>query len=508
MTPFGTKLKHVSLHPSLTRSGDDTWRLLHADGWQDPFFDQFATHLLKVKKNQYNTREKYCRFVAAFIDYMLEAAQWYREEGGGDHFSGQMLTELVQIYPKVLAGGNHSKDPVVVALSNRLGRSAGAHSSQVIHISAINTYLKLSESFNTRMAQGGYTEYEGLPLLPELSLFPTIGSTTEVSRFRQTALSSRSMLAGVVAGGAKIQREAYLTPEVVDQNVEEHYDYDSAFPIDSAQELISKGFNSYRDRAIYCLLAASGIRISEALALTWHDVDTVNRRILVRNPRIKSLDNVYQGYFTLEDRKKLPWKGRAHPHTLLIEPFASEFWRLLGLYMDHEYIYTDEHPFIWQVIKDVDTQTRPLLLTDHSNLRTTFRNACIKIGLDPYSPHSLRHMYGVYCVNYWPNGDGKPFGLPFDKVMYLMGHSMVESTMHYAKPKTHHMEVEQRVNSALLAGAGIADTSELRVNVINQMLDEAVDEMKQKKAAKLKADRTRRLADKKSKERQRALSAR
>lgn len=491
-----SKLKNVTLHHTLARSGDDTWMLIHEDGWQDPYFDYYAKDLLENKQSKFNTREKYCRFVAAFVDYLVEASKWYRESGQSGSLTceyrqtnsagfsidlaGPALVELIRIYPKVLAGGAYSDDPVVVEMAKRLKRKVTAQPSQQVHIAAINHYLALSEGFNLRLQQSGLSEFNGLPLLSETCLFPHIGAAVELSRFERLAMSTRTMLGGVIAGGAKLKRLSALKP-VVFNGDGENFDYDSAFPLESAPDLINHGFNSYRDRALYCLLMASGIRISEALALTWNDVDCVNRKIYIRDPRTKDLEKVYLGFLSLEQRNSLPWKGRTHPVTLLIEPFATEFWKLLELYMKHEMFVTSTHPFVFQVLKRGNAAD-PLILSDHSNLRRNFKKACHKLDAEYcYSAHSLRHMYGVYCLNFWPNADGS-YGLVPEKVQFLMGHSRRDSTMHYAKPDTYILEAEQKINSAILSGFSVEDRKDIRVKVLEQMLNNAMAEARTMKS--------------------------
>lgn len=483
-----SKLKNVTLQRTLTRGGEATWCLIHEDGWRDPYFDYYAKHLLETKRNSLNTREQYCRSIAGFVDYLVEAGLWYLESGhhfpdrgvsvgaGAVGFSGAVLVELIEMYTKVLAGGTHSGDPFVVELSRRLKRKACAHQSQGVHIAAINSYLQLSEGFNLRMQQSGLSEIHGLPLLHENTLFPDSGAATELSRFERMALSTRTMIGGVVAGGAKLKRLAALKVVTPDNDDDQGtYDYDSAFPLESAPNLITSGFCSYRDRALYCLLMASGIRISEALTLTWHDVDCLNRKVYIRDPRKKDLEKVYFGFLTVEQRRSLPWKGRTHPVTLLIEPFASEFWRLLELYMKEEMFTTSAHPFVFQVLKGKNLSA-PLILSDQSNLRKTFKEACRKIDPDfCYGAHSLRHMYGVYCINYWPNEDGS-YGLAPEVVQFLMGHCDRDSTMGYAKPDTLILEVEQKVNATILSGFRVEDRESVRVKVLEQKLREAREE--------------------------------
>jgi len=487
-----SKLKNVTIHRTLTRSGDDTWMLIHKDGWRDPYFDHFANYLLETKLSKFNTRELYCRSAAGYTDYLIEAAKWYvescngisltaayREAGSAGRemdLSGLALAELTRIYPKVLAGGAHSRDPVVVELTKRLNRKVSAPNSQGVHIAAVNHYLALSEAFSLRLQQSGLQEIHGLPVLSEGVLFQDIGTAVELSRFERMALSNRSLIGGVVAGGPRIKRLAILKPVVTDvDDGEATYDYDSAFPLESAPDLINRGFHSYRDRALYCLLMASGIRISEALTLTWSDIDCKKRQVYVRNPRTKHLEKVYLGFLSLEERNRLPWKGRTHPVTLLIEPFASEFWRLLERYAIEESFLTSAHSFVFQVLQG-DNASDPLILSDQSNLRKAFKEACRRIDIeDCYSAHSLRHMYGVYLINFWPRADGS-FGLPATTVQQLMGHTHLDSTMHYAKPDTLILEIEQRINARLLSGFKVEDRAGVRVKVLQHLLDNAMAE--------------------------------
>lgn len=478
----GSKLKNVTLCPTKDRHGESTWMLIHSDGWQDVFFDRYAKHLNEKIEKSLSTRERYCRFVAGFIDYLIEAAKWL-EESGQNYLDGEMLIDLVEAYPRVLAGATNSASEMVAELSRRLGRTVVAEGSQRIHLAAINHYLDLSEAYNQKISQRQIDQDNGLPIFSEFSLFPQL-APQEFSTYEKIAISERSMIGGVVAGGPRIKRAAILKTVHGFDDESMTYDFDSAFPIERAPDLITNGFVCLRDKTLFCLLMAIGCRLHEALLLTWDDInpDPNNRIIKLVAPkgrRGKKLGD-FLGYLTLEQQKELPWKGRAHPYTCQIEPFASEFWRLLEMYMSEEMVFTQQHPFIFQVVKDPkkDNNGRPLILSDHSNLRKSFKAACARIGVDSvWGPHSLRHMYGVYGLNYWPRSNGE-FGLPIDVVQQLMGHANQNSTKAYAVPDMFLLQAEQRTNIAYLAGFGVESRDEVRLKILDQMRNEALNQIK------------------------------
>jgi site-specific recombinase XerD len=122
----------------------------------------------------------------------------------------------------------------------------------------------------------------------------------------------------------------------------------------------------------------------------------------------------------------------------MIEPFASIFWSYLEKYLTFEYNSSVNHDFVFQ-----QSNGRPFFASDRSSRDKTFKNYAKRSGIsDPLgiSPHSLRHMYGTYTLNYMPVPGQSTPGLPITYVKILMGHSKITSTMKYAKHDTDMIE--------------------------------------------------------------------
>jgi integrase/recombinase XerD len=199
----------------------------------------------------------------------------------------------------------------------------------------------------------------------------------------------------------------------------------------------------------------------------------VNQRIYLINPHNKSVDD-FMGFFSIEDIKNLPWKGRTTSRTLLIEPFGSEFWRLLEMYIKTEMILTDQHTLLFQ-----NRNGNPMYdkKGKNRNLRRKFTAACRKIGVDPRGPHSLRHLYGCHCLNYFPREDGT-YGLKATTVQLLMGHAQLSSTMKYAIPDLEKLAVEQTIATNMLNGFRTESHKEIIIKLLGKKLRSLEEELK------------------------------
>jgi len=186
--------------------------------------------------------------------------------------------------------------------------------------------------------------------------------------------------------------------------------------------------SSYRDKAFYALLAASGSRGHESLQIRLTDIDFDKREV-----RLVSPYNVKRSELNLTPKEEslLAWKGRDTTSTFLIEPFKTIFFENLELYLKNERFSLCNHPFVFTNSKN----NRPYFASDRSSRIKMFKNAAQKSGIEDIegiSPHSLRHTYATYVLNWLPLKDNQ-FGLPLVYVQKLMGHSSILSTEIYAK---------------------------------------------------------------------------
>lgn len=410
--------KNVSLRRRKVQ-GLPSWVLLGLDGRPIPAFSAFAHSL---RNNAQNTLDSYCRHVAEFLDYMIEVSALYE---------GQMtklqLAEAIEVYGDFLLMGRDAHHAIARSVATRLPSGVNSPASLIPKKAAIRRFLRLSEVIRQEIEE---LEQEDALHFRAASdpLLPGLGERRELNRFEVRAMQVNSMLAGVISGGPKLIDCVVMRGGVG----EVPYEHNRAFPFDKVIELI-RAMPTYRDRALYSLLAASGSRTHESLQLLWEDIDIHEGSIRLVDPNRRMSHASYRA-LSSEERAQMAWKGRATQLTLLIEPFASEFFHSLEAYMKYEYIAHGKHDFIFQYLVG-ERRGKPYFLSAASTRLELFRRVCRGVGVElpaGSGKHSLRHMYGTYLLNYFSSEEGE-FGLPLPVVQQLLGHSSIKSTSKYAR---------------------------------------------------------------------------
>lgn len=432
-------LKNVSL---IERSlnGKQSWRLLDPGGRPIQAFDVFAKSL---ERRSVNTRANYCRWLAEFIDYLFEASAWTSVDRDGS-VSHDDLVDVIYAYDEYLVFGADAGKPIARRVDETLPSSRISKRSSSIKHAAIRRFLKLSERVRQQMLEMTKTGISPA-IIDEQALFIGIGERREISHIQRNAIVANSMLAGVIARGPKLIDEGILPTSIPDIS----YEHERAFPFDKVRDVLGN-MTTYRDKALYAFCAASGCRISEALQLLWQDIETTTQTVRLVDP--KSRPNC-QSYLALnsEERDRLVWKGRSTPITLLIDPFVTMFFEALALYLKHEYIPHGRHGFVFQYTRGID-QGAPYFLAAASSrngvLNRTFRLADVK---HVAGPHSFRHMYGTYLLNYFPRPD-RTYGLPLGLVQKLMGHRQIKDTAKYARHDRDLLEAELKYANLMVFG--------------------------------------------------------
>jgi integrase len=221
---------------------------------------------------------------------------------------------------------------------------------------------------------------------------------------------------------------------------EEPYTKEDFFPLQYISKLIH-GASSYRDAALYSLLAATSLRVSEAIQILHKDVDLENRRVYAIDPKSNERDaSSYRGLDEV-DFNHLSWKGRTTKYTLLLEPYGTMFFEYHALYLKHEY-KTSYHNFLFQTKKG-----DPLFLSDYSSVvYAPFRKVSKSIleGTEysgfSYTPHSLRHSYCVFFKNFVTHTEG--VGLRDSEIKALTGHKSEKIVARYALMKRYLLELK------------------------------------------------------------------
>jgi integrase len=462
--------KNVTLRPR-TVDGKPTWKLLGPDGLPIAAFDAFAKAL---HKDPLNTRKAYCRHLAEFLDYLIEA---YAVIGQGRTLTKLELTEAIEAYGDYLRLGVDAGNDIARAVAESLPPGANAPGSVIPKKAAVRRFLKLNDSVRKELAElarlrPSATQVAGETLLPELN------ARRELKPYEVRALQAHSMLAGVVADGPKFVDVVVLD----DDDFETEYDERRAFPYDKVMDFID-AVPTYRDKALYSLLAASGGRTHEGLQTLVEDVDVVEGTVRLVNPKAREGHASYRA-LTAEQRAQLAWKGRTTQLTLLIEPFASAFFDALQKYLEREHLPHGRHDFLFQYLTPTE-RGAPYFLSRPSTRLELFHKVCKHVGviLPPGTgPHSLRHMYGTYALNYFPRANGE-YGLPLPMVQQLLGHADPKSTLKYARYDKDLLKLEvQHANRVLFRAGTPKKLLQLKLEALeaqvakvrNQMVQEAL----------------------------------
>jgi len=434
-------MKNVSLIETVS-NGKQSWRLLDQDGKLIPAFDGFAKSL---EKGSVNTRKNYCRWLAEFFDYLYEAAFAIGAEDASDVTQDQ-LVNIIESYDAYLVLGAESGNDIACMVARTMPSPKLSQQSSGTKHAAIRKFLRLSERVRQQLLELTQAQARSVSVA-STKLFPALASKRAISGHERQGILASSMIAGVISGGPKLIQDIVLPVATPDSN----YDHTKAFPFDRFKDLTEK-FTTYRDVALYSLCAASGCRISEALQLLWGDVNTQDQKVILVDPKSRPHDPSYLS-LTPKERSQLVWKGRATQLTLLIEPFASIFFSSLASYLRHEYVAHGRHKFVFQY-SDEDIDGAPYFLAAASSRNGVLKRAMTLANVTEVAgPHSLRHMYGTYLLNYFPRLNGH-FGLPPTLVQKLMGHSQMKTTMKYARYDQDLIEAELAYANQMVFGTG------------------------------------------------------
>lgn len=441
-------LPHSTIVES-ARDGRKFFRLACRDDYLCNFFDDWSFTLAKKKK--FNTVKAYANGVKRFINYYLEA-----EDQLNGAISNLDLFILLENFESYLAFGADSD----IELIQRIGEAVppgdiGAATVEQT-IAGLNSFLEASESFRVALLQLTEAGYIGRTnTVAGSGLLTQLGSVEPAESVKR-AVRQSSWFAACVNGGMKKIKQAHLkpkskSPEII---VSDEFGGDhKTFPFDLAKDLINSAPN-LRDKLLWSLLAASGIRISEAMTMFESDVvvQTSARKGKLKDKRWVTSKKVFvidpdtrrselKQYLTETDINSLPHKGRERPDTFLIEPFASIFWRTLVEYRRDENRkarkrpVAPKHPFLFSLVDSGSPLTN-----SYQTLYDSFSKAAEKLTGKKYGFHSLRHMYGYYTHNFAYVGNGK-FGLPLKEVQLLLGHADIKTTQRYARQDIMKLEV-------------------------------------------------------------------
>ncbi|WP_295004589.1 site-specific integrase [uncultured Dechloromonas sp.] len=451
--------------------GKVSWRLTDCDGFPVPVFDEFCR---SIAGDAFATRRRYAIVVSRFIDYLYEV-----EILGKGPVTRSAVNQAIDYYLLLLSHGENislgataierdvtgvadelrQREAALKRVANRLEIRALQPGSWDNTLAALNRFLRLcamleNEAREIAMLRGGVTkELVEASTLDYTPLLEAIDGASMLSRAEVQHIKQSSMLGGVIrfrgselsrprglSGGRKRKKQADL--ELLE------------FPMAQFPKLLEATF-SWRDKALWTLLAASGIRRSEALNLEWEHIDFENETVYVLDP-----DYTRYGRDLPEDERFSRFKGRVVSWTYLRQPYRSWFFEFLLQYRQQEYVLpVDGNNFVFQYLRGQHAG-KPLREAADSTLNEAFTAAVIRAGIKgpPFAPehvmtvHSLRHAYGMHMLNDF-NVPGQLMpGLTEAEVQLLMGHEDINSTRKYARPRPAKlMEKLVRHDQAMMA---------------------------------------------------------
>lgn len=378
-----------------------------------------------------NSVRKYSRAVSQFLDYLYIG---FEVLGSVNEINATFLCDSYYSY---LVCGSRSDNSVVRSISEiRPNRRVKIKTAIGYHV-PITQFVGLSDNYANQL---------DAPFVSQFSM------GDEISILRALCGISRKIL---ILNGADLRahfkknnfgkkRQIYKwlpnrdpIPDIVDDT--------KCFPLDKISSLIA-GASCYRDAALWSLIAASGLRASEALQVLFDDVDIDERKVYAIDPLTReSVAYSYSG-ISEGDFNRLSWKGRRTRYTLLIEPYGGLFFKYLELYWKYECDLGALHNFIFQT-----RDGTPLRFSSYKDqIIIPFKKAAAKVLGDNvdikyrFKLHSLRHSYCVFLKNFIVHSEG--VGLSDEEIMLIVGQATLKSVQIYSI-------VDREILEAKLAGA-------------------------------------------------------
>lgn len=395
-------------------------RLIDGDGNFVEVFDTYTESLINARLAA-ATVKRYSEAVAQFLDYLFDAGVF------GQPCSRYELLKAVDRYlPARMAGPTATNDHINIVRSLGLKRLDSSSASSAA--AAINRFLKLSDyraDLEEQIAEWHGETHADTPSPKDLfkRLTEAKRSHSEVRQIMQ-----KSMIANVVRakpeGIEKPRGSGVKSPQTRSQE-----DDKRDLPVEWVHPLLDAS-TSYRDRAVWALMAGAGLRHSEAAQLTWDAIDIEAQQVFVFDPD----SDRYADQMPEEYRPR--FKGRKYSETYILPQLRDVFFEALADYVRYEHRPKDPDHMVFQDIT-AGGNGRPYSEVSDKSKRAAFLRACKKAGIpappgkENYTPHSLRHFYGVFMLNYVPTEGG--YGITLTEVQRLMGHKDRATTAKYAR---------------------------------------------------------------------------
>ena len=396
------------------------FKIIGDDGSVDASLNRYLEYLISQKYSA-TTIKRYLEVVSVFLDYLSELGVY---PVARDIIK---LNNAIQIYCAIRQNPAYFRS--FKKSSEIDGHDIADWAPNIISTfgytpiesqpltAPLNLFLRLSNStqrmdrepFDISQAKGGIVPEKAFELSPR-QMYARRSKSIIAGNIRTSALSSGGRISAI---GGRAKRTG-------------GYDKYLDFPVERLPALLNEA-RSQRDRLFWVLLASTGLRSSEALNITWAEISF--ERQAISAPDLDRLAMLGVPYLERD-------KGRTTRNVAIIPVLKRLLFDTLVAYRQTEYQHHAGHPFVLQDILP-GMQGRPYHLVSDTGRLKSFKAACKRATIIHPSPggtwvlHSLRHLFGVYMLNYIPVPGG--YGLSKAEVQYLMGHQSITSTDHYAR---------------------------------------------------------------------------
>lgn len=194
-----------------------------------------------------------------------------------------------------------------------------------------------------------------------------------------------------------------------------------AYTEDEQRKIVQYTRNRTDANCVFYFLLATGMRIGEALALTWDDVDLKNKCIYVNKTAIN-----YKGHMIIQD----------HPKT---EQSVRTIYFSNKVYL-----------FLKRLLKTMDNKNRRNLVFYNekynvyhtSALRSRWIKSCAEMNIPYRGIHALRHTWATRAIEH---------GVDIKTVSEMLGHSSVITTLDiYQDVQSAHKKQAANIMNAVL----------------------------------------------------------
>lgn len=394
-------------------------RLIDSEGNPIDAFTRFLKYLEQKTLLKSSTISSYVEYVAHFIDYLIEAGILDAKNPPNQ----VAIDNAVDLYPIYLSEGVYSRNPFIADIAKKIGKTDG-NLSTVPQVSAVNHFLTFSVQLARDMREYLETKKGTVIAAPEL-IFEALNGSRDMSHHEIQRLRNNSIL-GANLRKIKATRKTRLRGKI-QKRVGSVTERKKDFPVERFEELLLNE-PCPRNRALWALLGGGGLRQSEGLALPLDLVNCESQTVRVQDP------NDLRGASKYSPAEKLRWKGR-ETASVYILPFIRKIF--FDSYLEYLRIKPISNSGFSFLKLDDDGYGDPLLNATNTTLNDSFKAAQRRIGMKTlYTLHSLRHMFGVFMLNFFPNPFTGELGLSIEDVQTLMGHAEIGSTRVYAQ--THN----------------------------------------------------------------------